>query len=992
MIEDRHGYLWMGTQGGGLNRFDGLNFETFTAKDGLVDNYINVIYEANGKLYLGGARNGMSIFDGSSFQNYFVSKEENIQVTAFQEYQGKLLVGTNQGVYVFDGETFKYAPLYNRAKGKRTNCFFIDSRQRLWIGTKTGAILLDGKDRKTFRSSENFTKGEVTSICEDQKGNIWFATYNGAFKYDGQNFSQLSIEDGIASNFLSDILCNRDGLIWIATQDRGISIWNPVDSTITALNAETGLCNDNVRVIHEGSWGSTWIATSGGGICKYTGQQFLHLNISDRPADNLVYALSQDTAGTMWFAAADDGVVRLDSAGYTRFGKAEGFTNSKTKAMLRDSKGRMWLGTNDQGLAYFNGRSFEFLRYKGRALGRLCKDIVEDKDGAIWLGSSDEGIYKIVPKDSLIQLEEISTDSFYLNDSLIIRQDTLIKDSIVFAYTVSKIESIKRNVNALHFDQLGRLWFASRVDGVGFLEKGNVSYYNKRTGLPSNAIRSITEDDKGHLWIGTAGYGITRMNIYTDSLNLKNYAERDGLSSDNIYLLEFDNNGDLWVGCGRGVDRLTLDEEQNIKSIKAFRKADGFLGGETCQNAVLKDDQGSLWFGTIAGVTKFLPGIKRINETPPKLQITGVELFFQPFKQTTYKDWIDENNIFKKGLELPYRQNNLGFEFIGTNLANPKKVLYEWMLEGSDQNWSKRSAQNSVNYSSLSPGDYIFKVRAYNEDLYFNDPPLAMAFRIKKPIWQEWWFILGVLILCSGIPALFFKYRLNQVRQKAKLQQEQLELENNLLQLEQKALQLQMNPHFIFNALNTVQSLFMSQEQDAARLLLSKFAKLMRAILENSRESSIPLQKEMDLLDNYLGIEQFSRSNKFSYHIEVDTAIDTDEVNIPPMMIQPFVENAIIHGVNHLKSGGMIQVLFEKDGTELICTVQDNGIGRVASEKLNAQNARKHKSVALQVTKERLEFLNQHSQNKSLIINDLKAADGSPAGTEVLIRLPLEEW
>jgi len=187
-------------------------------------------------LYIG-ARNGMSVYDGRTFKNYFVSKDENIKVTAFHWYQDKLLVGTSLGVFEFDGTRFKYAPEFN---GKRR----------------------------------------------------------------------------------TNIHCDQKGQIWIATQDKGISIWNPKDSIITEMDAENGLCNNNVQVILEDSWGGIWIATSGGGICKYTGQQFLHRDISERPADNLVYALSQDSSGMMWFAAADDGVVRLDSGGYnyTRFG------------------------------------------------------------------------------------------------------------------------------------------------------------------------------------------------------------------------------------------------------------------------------------------------------------------------------------------------------------------------------------------------------------------------------------------------------------------------------------------------------------------------------------------------------------------------------------------------------------------------------------------------------------------------------------------------
>ncbi len=991
MLEDHNGYLWMGTRGGGLNRFDGRTFEHFTVdEDDLINNNINTLYEANGLIYIG-ANNGMSVFDGRTFKNYFISKEEEIAIRSFQWHQDRLLVGTNKGVYEFDGDKFNDSKDFNNKRRLRTDCFFKDSKNRLWVGTRYGAILYDELKKTRFNSNDDFTANEVTSIAEDKNGNIWFGTYKGAYVYNGKTFENRSVENGLASNNLIDVSVDQNGLVWMASLDRGISIWDPIDSTFTKLNAETGLCSDNIRVVLEDSWGSTWIGTSGGGVCKYVGQQFLHRNISNRAADNLVYAVCQDSAGSMWFAAANDGVVRLDSIGYTAFGAKEGFANTKTKAMLRDKKDRLWFGTNDNGLAYFNGQSFEFLTNGIEPIGILSKDIVEDETGKIWVASATQGVYRIEPRDSVVKVEYEVVDSSYVNDSLIVRKNTLTKDSTLFLYNYEKIEELNININDLHFDRVGRLWFASRYRGIGYYNENGVVTYTRSMGLPTNDIRSIAEDEKGHLWIGTAGFGLARINIYTDSLNLQLYTENDGLSSGNIYLLEFDNDEALWVGCGAGIDRLDFDEEQNIKSVKSFGKADGFLGGETCQNAALKDNDGNLWFGTIGGVTKFLPGSKGTNNIAPKLQIKAVELFGERFENTDYKEWIGKDNLFTEGLKLPHHQNKLSFEFFGINLANPQKVEYQWMLEGDDKEWSKKSLKNYVNYT-LGPGDYTLKVKAFNEDLVYNDPPLEMSFCILSPIWQRWWFIAGAILLLGSLIGLIFKTRLNQIRRKAKQAQEKLEMENNLLQLEQKALQLQMNPHFIFNALNTVQSLFMSNEQGAARQLLSKFAKLMRAILENSRASVIPLQNEIDLLDNYLAIEQFSRPGKFDYTLTVDPTIDPDEVNIPPMLIQPFVENAIIHGVNPLKHAGQINLSFKKEGSQLVCSVEDNGVGRQASAKLQEQNARKHKSVALDVTEERLEFLNQDHNSKSLVISDLKNDDGSIAGTKVLIKLPLEEW
>lgn len=884
MMEDQNGYLWMGTNGGGLNRFDGKDFQNYNVvENGLINDRIDAIYQLDSLLLIG-ASNGMSVYDGKTFTNYFIAKDQQIAVRAFVKYQNQILVGTNKGVYSFDGKRFSYLDRYNTSRRVAVSCFLIDSKNRLWIGTRRGALMIRSNKRTIMRADEGLTNGQITSIDEDEQGNIWFSSYTGVYRYYGKRFSNFTTENGIASNFLNDVFCDQNGNVWLASQDKGISILNPADTTVSQLNAQNGLCNDNVQTILQDAWDNIWISTSGGGVCKYFGQQFLHLNLSNRSADNLVYSLSQDTSGTFWFAAADDGIVRRDSGGFTRFDQSTGFVNSKTKAMLRDSRGRMWFGTNDFGIAYYNGLDFEFLKYKGQILAAYTKDIIEDEFENIWVASSSEGVYKITPRDSVISITEILADTIAFSDSLLIRQDTLQRDSIVFNYRVEKIGILNKNINALHFDRKGRLWFASKFEGVGVYDENGVKMYDRNFGLPTNDIRSLIEDDKGHLWIGTAGYGIARMSIYTDTIKVQNFSVNDGLSSGNVFLLAFDEPGTLWVGCGRGVDRVELDDFQNIKSVKAYGRTDGFLGTETCQNAVLKDQNGHFWFGTINGVTKFLPNSNTLNEQAPKLQITRVTLANIPFERTEYADWLNRNNIFKKGLELPYHKNRLSFDFIGINLSNPQKVTYEYQMMGEEEGWSKRGPQNSITYSSLAPGDYTFKVRAYNEDLYYNDPPLELSFTILSPIWQRWWFIAGAILLLSSLVWLIFKTRINQIRRKAKVAQERLEMENNLLQLEQKALQLQMNPHFIFNALNTVQSLFMNNEQGTGRQLLSKFAKLMRSILENSRASEISLQKEVDLLDNYLAIEQFSRPRKFEYNIKVDPSLDTEELMIPPMM------------------------------------------------------------------------------------------------------------
>ena len=237
---------------------------------------------------------------------------------------------------------------------------------------------------------------------------------------------------------------------------------------------------------------------------------------------------------------------------------------------------------------------------------------------------------------------------------------------------------------------------------------------------------------------------------------------------------------------------------------------------------------------------------------------------------------------------------------------------------------------------------------------------------------------------------LFIRLRVNRIRREAAIKTERLEMEKSILQLEQKALQLQMNPHFIFNVLNSIQSLITKKDEKTARYFLAKFSKLMRAILENSRETKITLEQEIETLQNYLGIEQFSRGNAFDFEIEIDPRLDVDEIMIPPMLLQPFVENAIIHGVGQVTEGGKVKLEFiQKYGT-LECVITDNGPGIEKARARKSQQEHTHKSAALEVTQERLDILNAGIKNRSLEITDLSKEDARLTGTKVVLRLIMD--
>ena len=246
---------------------------------------------------------------------------------------------------------------------------------------------------------------------------------------------------------------------------------------------------------------------------------------------------------------------------------------------------------------------------------------------------------------------------------------------------------------------------------------------------------------------------------------------------------------------------------------------------------------------------------------------------------------------------------------------------------------------------------------------------------------MQTFFIALFVLLLSGI--VFLIYSRRQLRKTLTLQKE-------LAEYEQKALHLQMNPHFVFNCLGSISSFIVQNGTDSAIKYLSKFSKLMRLTLEYSKESVIPIDKEIESLQNYLELEQLRFNNVFTFEINKSPDIE-DDMALPPLLLQPFVENAIIHGLVPKKEPGHVKISFETSGQSLICTVEDDGIGIDKSNELKRHLVSVHKSMALDITRKRLEMMGSVTDKTSKVtIEEMKDAAGNPSGTKVVLQLPIQ--
>lgn len=970
LLQDSRGYLWLGTRGGGISRFDGMSFKTYSTKDGLCNNYVWSIKEDEQHNLWIATNNGLSKFNGMKFENFYPEgNQKAVSVQDFViEHPNEIVLATQAGMYLFKNRRFSNLndQLHVQKQAYYTICKI---NNEYWCGNGDGLSILSTQHDQ-FRLEKNTVlfgekKVAINVIRKDAMNQVWIGTYgDGVFVVKKNQLIKYAPNTLLDHQTILDIYQDANQNIWFATLSNGACQANLISNTLNWITEHEGLSNNHIRSVIQDRSGNYWLGTSGGGVCNYFGKQFVHFDTHAGLGGNFIYSIYKDSRNRLWIGTSGNGLTVLDSSRFQIFNGSNGFANVKVKAIIEDNHGNIYFGTDGNGTYMLADSTFISLPQFGTM---YIRGFAKDVQGNIWMATAGNGLFKITPSGENgmnMIVQHYTTQEGLLHDRL----------------------------TCVMINQRQQIVYGTESNGIGFMQDDSVrkTAITVNEGLPSNSIRSLCEDRKGNLWIGTAGDGIA---CYV--LNGMNYVKRNNdynssLKSNNIYLLSCDASNHLFVGSETGIDDLELDSNKRVVKTKHYSKGEGFLGIETCQNSVFAEADGTIWFGTINGLSKFNPGSKVKNAHEPITTINNVRLFYNALDTQKYRHCISDWNRITH-LELPYNKNHLTFDFTGINLSNPDAVLYQWKLENSDEEWSPPTTQHTVTYSNIPPGHYIFNVRACNEDGVWNKTPATFSFTILTPLWKKPWF-LGVCGL-AFLSILYFLYRrrIASIKQKAKAQQEQLQLEKELSELEHKALRLQMNPHFLFNALNSIQSLIGTNNEQEARYYLAKFSSLMRQILDNSRASTIALQEEIHTLENYLLIEKFCNGNRFDYHIEIDPEIELDYVKIPPMLLQPFVENSIKHGLRYLKERkGIIHVSFSEVGNYIECTVVDNGIGRKQAEIMNKQGKETyHTSTALRVIQERLDLLKGNEEVKPIQIIDLYNEKNEATGTKVIILIPI---
>ena len=953
IFQDSKGNLWSGGYGG-LSKFDGVSFTNYSPKNGLLNHSVTSITEDNqGSLWIG-TISGINKFTGEKFESYTTKNGliSNSITTSLKDAKGNLWFGTDQGISELKDGIFINFSIKNGLIGNIINCIYQDDTGNLWIGTNNGISVFDpstplgtgSKKIINYNSSNGLLTDHVNSITQDFQHNIWIATSNGLYKINNNKFTCYSKEQGMTDNNIKSIIIDYNNALWLATNN-GLMKYSLNDTSgenekFVKYSLRKDKNSNLIGCLYQDYEHNIWIGTYAG-LFKYRGNPFVSYGSEDGLTSQFIFGIFRDSKNTLWIGSKDGGLFKFEKGKFIQCNQQTGFKAKSVNSIYELTSGTLWLAT-DAGLRLYDGKNFIKKTDSSGVFDHTINCFYKDSKNNFWLGGNNE-VFKYDGKN----------------------------------FTRYKFKSRNENCQVWTFveDLNGTLWIGTYLGGLIKYDGKKFVECSEKLGLKNDSYLASLIDKEGNIYFGTLD-GLWMFNPGYPNVKPVNFNVTDGMSSDLIYSMTFGKTqNEIWVGTNQGLNKIDISEykKSGKKNIIPFGKNDGFSGVECNSNGTWVDKDGAIWFGTVNGLIKYDPDEYIENIAESKTSITGFRLF--------YNDTILKNNI-----HLSYTDNNITFYFSGISLTNPIKVQYSHILDGFEKNWSPPSKERFETYSNLPSGTYTFKVVSANNEGVWNKIPASFTFTINIPFWQTWGFIITSALIIITIVILIIRFRIRQIKNREK---QKTDLNKKIANIESQALRAQMNPHFIFNTLSSIQHYIANHNTDAALKYLSKFAKLMRKIMENSKQQMITVAEEIDALNLFLELEVMRFDKKFEYHINIDSNIDQNYDRIPSMLIQPYVENAIIHGLLPKQGYGKISITLQKQNDTILCIIEDTGIGRENSKKFKQNRVQQHKSMGMSITQERLDILNASlsSNINSEIIDQYE--NGEPSGTKVRLIIPL---
>lgn len=929
LLQDKDGYIWLATSFG-VCRYDGYEFKTYTTKDGLADNStISLSMDPKGRIWCSAYGGELSYFEDGRFTAHPLNNEIKKHSLGFVE----LFVDSLDNLY------------FTSMSNESVNVKITHDHQ----------IIVNDKRFSDTEHADYTISFQPTSF-----GVLWTALNGSKKSYSGNNLLKKEGDTfylkygkfGKGNFFKYEKISENEFLI--STNQWLFHIAN--DKVISEISYSS-----RVNDIYMDAQSSFWISVANDGVFQYKDK-----NLQSIPQryfqGTTVSNVIQDRDKNYWFSTNGQGIFVIPSldihlldfpelddskiAALKAFGDHIYFSNWDAR-LFRYNPAKNTIKRIDE--TYFNNRH------------EICSDLLIDRNSRKWIVGTDELCFA---KDDTPLHADFENHGY----NIIELKDGRVALASYFGLNLyegtqrthySNGEGLMLRLRVLYEDNNEVLWLGT-LDGLYSYSNDTYKYEGNRHPILNERITALI-GNTNVLVVGTRGKGL----VFVKDTVCYNISQQHGIRGNNIQSLFLENDSTLWIGTNEGLSKLSFFINDTIEvSSTNYTKWDG-LPSNNIINIIEKN--GILYLGTEKGLAYFNPKLLQGNHTEPVVFIENIHI-------------NNFDTIVHDTIKLKHFQNHLSVSFKGMHFKSIGNIRYKYRLRGLHEHWTY-TKNIEVEFALIPPGEYLFEVYAQNANGLWSNEPAAVLFIIEKPYYKEWWFYLGFGLLLMLIVFLLIRHLIRISNRINVWQQE-------LIQYQQQALSKQLNPHFLFNSLNSIQNFILENDKISSSNYLSKFASLMRLVLEMSNKQVVSLSDELGSLKLYLELESLRLKDGFFYTIDVDINIDKNETTLPSFIIQPFVENAIWHGLGTLKKNKQLSVIFTREDDYLVCRIQDNGIGINASKsksKPTTKNGKKS-SLGMQITQTRLDLHNRRHHTTSYIkIVDRNELNKNTQGTVVEI-------